>query len=52
MKHKTRIIKTTLFGTHYQAECECGWLSPRSFTVKRYAQQDAREHVQKVKRDG
>jgi hypothetical protein len=43
-KHRTNIIVTSLFGKHYQAECNCGWLSSRSYTIKKYAERDAREH--------
>jgi len=43
-KHRTNIIVTSLMGKWYQAECSCGWLSPRSYAVRRYAERDAREH--------
>jgi len=44
-RHETNVIVTTLFGTHYQAECKtCKWLSSRSHTNRRAAENDARRH--------
>jgi hypothetical protein len=47
-KHRTNIIVTTLMGRHYQAECACGWLAPRSHGNRKDAERDARAHMRRA----
>lgn len=49
-EHVMKLIKTSMFGTWWQASCSCGWLSPRSYKKERLAREDYRNnHVTDIK---